>query len=121
LDTGRRIPALVADSVRRSVNVIVVAGVDERNYRTVQAATSIVPIVFLTASDPVKMGLVPNFNHPGGNITGITSLFVEIGQKRLGLLRELLPHANAFAALRVGFESHETRAIRRRSSMTDAA
>jgi putative ABC transport system substrate-binding protein len=94
-----RIPALVADFVLRSVNIIVVAGVDERSYLTVQAATSSIPIVFLTASNPVKIGLVPNFNHPGGNITGITSLFVEIGQKRLGLLHELLPHANAFAAL----------------------
>jgi putative ABC transport system substrate-binding protein len=94
-----RIPALAADFVRRSVNVIAVAGVDERSYLTVQAATSSIPIVFLAASNPVKIGLVPNYNHPGGNITGITSLFVEIGQKRLGLLHELLPHANVFAAL----------------------
>ena len=94
-----RIPALAADLVRRSVNVIAVAGVDERSYLTVQSATSSIPIVFLAASNPVKIGLVPNYNHPGGNITGITSLFVEIGQKRLGLLHELLPHANVFAAL----------------------
>ena len=79
-----RIPALAADFVRRSVNVIAVAGVDERSYLTVQAATSSIPIVFLAASNPVKIGLVPNYNHPGGNITGITSLFVEIGKSAWG-------------------------------------
>jgi putative tryptophan/tyrosine transport system substrate-binding protein len=94
-----RIPALVADLVHRRVNVIVAPGMDEQGMRTIKAASSIIPILFLTAGDPVEMGLVPNFNHPGGNITGVTSMLSGLAQKRLGLLHELVPKALNLAVL----------------------
>src|SRR5205814_214942 len=64
-----------------------------------KAATAAIPIVFVTGSDPVQQGLVQHLNHPGGNLTGATTLAVEMGQKRLQLLRDLLPQAGAFGAL----------------------
>jgi len=94
-----RIPAFMADLVRRPVGIIVVAGADEDGFRTMRTASTTIPMVFVTAWDPVKMGLVPNFNRPGGNITGVTAMFGDLGQKRLGLLHELLPHATTFAVL----------------------
>jgi putative ABC transport system substrate-binding protein len=94
-----RIAALVADLVHRRVNVIVAPGMDEQGMRTIKAASSVIPILFLTAGDPVEMGLVPNFNHPGGNITGVTSMLSGLAQKRLGLLHELVPKAVNVAVL----------------------
>jgi len=64
-----------------------------------QAATSTIPIVFEIGSDPVRLGLVANLNRPGGNVTGVTNLVVEIGSKRLELLHELLPTAGVMALL----------------------
>jgi putative ABC transport system substrate-binding protein len=64
-----------------------------------KAATSRIPIVFTTASDPVKIGLVPNLSRPGGNVTGITQLNVEVGPKRLELAHELMPGATSIAFL----------------------
>ena len=64
-----------------------------------QAATTTIPIVFEVGSDPVRLGLVTNLNRPGGNITGVTSLIVEVAPKRLELLHELLPTAKAMALL----------------------
>jgi putative ABC transport system substrate-binding protein len=64
-----------------------------------QAATTTIPIVFEVGSDPVRLGLVTNLNRPGGNITGVTSLIVEVAPKRLELLHELLPTAKVMALL----------------------
>jgi putative tryptophan/tyrosine transport system substrate-binding protein len=64
-----------------------------------KAATTTIPIVFAVAVDPVKTGFVRSLNHPGGNLTGITNLNVEVGPKRLELVRELLPTATNVALL----------------------
>ena len=67
--------------------------------RAAKTATSTIPIVFRTGGDPVALGLVPNLNQPGGNITGINAMSLETSTKRLGLLHELLPEAARFAVL----------------------
>jgi ABC-type uncharacterized transport system substrate-binding protein len=64
-----------------------------------KAATSVIPIVFQTGSDPVKDGLVASMNRPGGNVTGVSRLSVSLGPKRLELLRELVPQATVMAVL----------------------
>jgi len=87
-----RLPALVDNLVSRKVAVIMVGGGGVTALAAKQA-TSTIPIVFATGSDPVKLGLVASLNRPGGNITGVNSLAVGLGQKRLQLLRDLLPTA----------------------------
>ena len=62
-----------------------------------KAATTTIPIVFAIGSDPVKAGLVPSLNRPGGNVTGVKNLNVELTAKRLGLLRELAPQGHLAA------------------------
>ena len=64
-----------------------------------QAATTTIPIVFETGSNPIQLGLVASLNRPGGNVTGVTSLIVEVAPKRLELLHELLPTASVMALL----------------------
>jgi len=93
-----RLPALAADLVQRRVNVIVAAS-GTPGAVAAKAATATIPIVFAVASDPIKLGFVESLNRPGGNLTGVTNLNVEIGPKRLEVLHALLPTATDFAVL----------------------
>ena len=93
-----RLPELAAELVRRGVDVIVTVGGDTP-VRAAQAATSTIPIVFATGSDPSDFGLVANLNKPEANIPGVSFFAWELGPKRLQLLHELLPQAKRFALL----------------------
>jgi putative tryptophan/tyrosine transport system substrate-binding protein len=91
-----RLPALVADLIRRPVAVMVV---NTPPARVAKAATTTVPIVFASGSDPVRDGLVASFNRPGGNITGVVFFSSTLGAKRLELLRQVVPKATTIAVL----------------------
>jgi len=93
-----RLSELAGDLVNRRVAVIATGG-GSRAPLAAKAATTTIPIVFTTGSDPVEDGLVASLNRPGGNITGISAMQVEVQEKRLGLLHELLPAATRFAVL----------------------
>jgi putative ABC transport system substrate-binding protein len=93
-----RLPALAAELVQRHVTVIV-AGSGTSGAVAAKAVTTTIPIVFAVAVDPIKVGFVASLNRPGGNLTGVTNMNVEIGPKRLELLHALLPTATVFAAL----------------------
>ena len=86
-----RLPALVDELVRQPVNVIVA---NVLGALAAKNATTGMPIVFVTGSDPVKDGLVASLNRPGGNITGVTWLGALIGAKRLELMRQVVPQGN---------------------------
>jgi putative ABC transport system substrate-binding protein len=101
-----RLPALAADLVRRRVNVIA-TGSNIIAAMAAKATTATIPIVFLTGGDPVKDGLVTSLNQPGGNLTGVTTLNVEMGPKRFEVLRELLPTVTTMAVL-INPKNHPT-------------
>ena len=93
-----RLQGLAADLVRSQVAVIVTAG-GPQVARAAQAATSTIPIVFQSGSDPVQDGLVKSFNRPSGNSTGVHVFTTSLGPKRLELLRELIPNVRVIAFL----------------------
>jgi ABC-type uncharacterized transport system substrate-binding protein len=92
-----RLPVLAGDLVRQSVTVMVATTTPA--LLAAKAATMTIPIVFLTGSDPVEVGLVASLNRPGGNMTGISNLTVETGAKQMELLHELVPAATLIALL----------------------
>jgi putative ABC transport system substrate-binding protein len=92
-----RLPALATDLVRRRVAVILAGGIDAS--LAAKAATTTTPVVFLSAADPVAMGLVASLSRPGANLTGSAILQAELAPKQLQLLHELIPNAALFGVL----------------------
>ena len=92
-----RLSAFASDLVRRQVAVIV--AITTPSALAAKEATATIPIVFFVAGEPVELGLVTRLNRPGGNLTGMTTLTLEVASKWLELLHELMPTASAFALL----------------------
>ena len=93
-----RLPELAAELVRSRVAVIVATG-NMATALAAKAVTTTTPIVFMNSGDPVQAGLVGSLNRPGGNITGVSNMVVELGAKQLGLLHELMPGTARVAVL----------------------
>src|SRR5262245_53002258 len=93
-----RLPALAAELVRRRVNVIAIPAGSIATVAA-KAATTTIPIVFGSENDPIKAGLATSFNRPSGNATGVYFLSGGLAEKRLGLIRELLPRADLVGLL----------------------
>ncbi len=94
---AERLPELVADLLHHNVSVLATGGGDQPA-RAAQQASSTIPVVFVT-SDPVASHLVASLNQPGANLTGVSLFTIQLGPKRFGLLRELVPHAGLVAVL----------------------
>ena len=92
------LPTLAAELVRRQVSVIVVLE-STQGALAAKAATQTIPIVFMQAADPIRIGLVTSLNRPGGNLTGINLMWAEVAGKRLELLLDLVPAAKSIAYL----------------------
>jgi putative ABC transport system substrate-binding protein len=92
-----RLPSMAADLVRDQVAVIAALGTPA--VRAAKAATATIPIAFTTIADPVQIGFVASLNRPGGNLTGVTLLAVEVGPKLLEMLRGVVPSATIIAML----------------------
>ena len=92
------LPLFAADLVKRQVNVIFASG-GSVSAPAAKAATGIIPIVFVIAADPVRLGLVASLNRPGGNVTGVNLLSAELMTKQLDLLHELAPKTRTIALL----------------------
>jgi putative ABC transport system substrate-binding protein len=93
-----RLPSLATDLVRRGVTVIVV-GASTPGALAAKAATQTIPVIFFIGTDPVEVGLVPSLAHPGGNVTGVTALNVELIAKSLELTHSLMPPATTIGVL----------------------
>jgi ABC-type uncharacterized transport system substrate-binding protein len=93
-----RLPGMAADLVNRKA-VVILAGASDVAIRAAMATTNTIPIVFTTASDPVRAGFVTSLGRPGGNATGITFMGVDLVAKRMELLHEVLPGASRIALL----------------------
>ena len=106
-----RLPALAADLVRRQVAVIVAAGGTPAGIWRQRRRPATIPIVFAMAPIRCEVGLVASFNRPGGNLTGVTSLNVEVGPKRLELASRVGPHGDHHCAARQPDQSHSCRTL----------
>ena len=93
-----RLPALAVDLVRRKIDVIIATG-GTVSARAAKNATNTIPIIFVSGGDPVAAGLVASLARPGGNVTGVSIITVELMAKRLDLLSELVPQAGTIAVL----------------------
>jgi putative ABC transport system substrate-binding protein len=100
-----QLPALAADLVRRRVALIVSTG-SPNAHLAAKATTSTIPIVFNTAEDPVRTGLVASISRPGGNLTGVNFLGIELSGKRFELLHQMLPAARRIAVLVIPERRH---------------
>jgi putative ABC transport system substrate-binding protein len=93
-----RLAMLAADLVDRRVAVVLAMGGTDPA-RAAKAATSTIPVVFVSAADPVRTGLVASLNRPGGNVTGVSLIAAALDEKKMGLLHELVPKASVIAGL----------------------